>query len=60
MPFCNDNYINWLVLDRTFEMSAEQAQFFRAMFYGGVQPDGNYRNVQKNSNKVGYFSYAQQ
>lgn len=60
MPRCNDNYINWVVLDQTFEMSPGQAKFFRDMFYGGVQVDGNYRNLQKNSNEVGYYTYAQQ
>lgn len=60
MPRCNDNYINWVVLDHTFAVSPQQYKFFSDMFYGQAQQSGNYRNVQKNSNEVGYYRYDAQ
>lgn len=61
MPRCNDNYIHWVLIDKAFEMSPEQYQFFHAMFYGKTDtPTGNYRGLQKNKNEVGYYSSSQQ
>ncbi len=57
MPYCTDDTMNWVVIDKAFPMSQGQKQFFEDMFYGNVQKEGNWRETQPNSNPIGYYRF---
>lgn len=60
MPYCTDNSVNWVVVQKAFEMPPNQYEFFRKMFYEELQKDGNWRTTQRNVNTLGFYDYSKQ
>jgi carbonic anhydrase len=60
MPYCTDNTVNWIVLEKPYEITQEQGDFFSKMFYQEFQTDGNWRAAQRNVNTLGFYDFMSQ
>ena len=59
IPACTDGSLNWVVIDKRFSISQEQAEYFNKQFYGNKQEHGNYRNLKTTLSPVGYYTFGQ-
>jgi carbonic anhydrase len=59
IPECNDGTMNWLIIDKRFSITQEQADYFKKQFYDGPkQKSGNYRDLQHTESQIGYYSFT--